>query len=324
MFTFALILLTACQASGRNPDDLKIPVIQATISPSLCQNSAYPADAPAFEEISSDQLVLHESGIKLFDRQTGDGPLPTIEDLVTVKYTGWLTDGCIFDSTFTRAQDAQLLLVSLIPGWREAILTMTTGTIRRVEIPSELAYADLGSPPVIPPNATLTFDIELVSVLTPAQAQATATVIAASFTPTPEGRAAVLDCNIGYPDTGPQYGDISGEQLVIQDTGISIFDIVVGDGNSPGPDDFVNVHYTGWLTDGCVFDTTYSRGQTTSFPVGGVIPGFRDALLGMSVGGHRRVEIPPEFGYGDAGSGVAIPPGATIIFDIVLESIRDQ
>ncbi|MCH8116034.1 MAG: FKBP-type peptidyl-prolyl cis-trans isomerase [Chloroflexi bacterium] len=324
IFTLALIWLTACQAAGRNPDDLEIPVIQATADLSLCQNDRYPQDAPAFEDVSSEQLVARASGIRVFDRQTGDGPVPTIQDLVTVRYTGWLTDGCIFDSTFTRNQDAQLLLVSLIPGWREAILTMATGTIRRVEIPSDLAYDDLGSPPTIPPNATLTFDIELVNVLTPAVAQMTATAVAASFTPTPEGSAGVLDCNAGYPDTAPKFGDVSGNQLVIQESGISVFDIAVGDGNSPGPDDTVNVHYTGWLTDGCVFDTSYSRGQVVSFPVGGVIPGFRDAILGMSVGGHRRVEIPPELGYGDAGAGTAIPPGATIIFDIILESIGDQ
>ncbi|MCI0882118.1 MAG: FKBP-type peptidyl-prolyl cis-trans isomerase [Chloroflexi bacterium] len=324
IFTLALIWLTACQAAGRNPDDLEIPVIQATADSSLCQNDRYPQDAPAFEDVSSEQLVARASGIRVFDRQTGDGPVPTIQDLVTVRYTGWLTDGCIFDSTFTRGQDAQLLLVSLIPGWREAILTMATGTIRRVEIPSDLAYDDLGSPPTIPPNATLTFDIELVSVLTPAVAQMTATAAAASFTPTPEGSAGVLDCNAGYPDTAPRYDDVSGDQLVIQESGISVFDIAVGDGNSPGPDDTVNVHYTGWLTDGCVFDSSYTRGQVVSFPVGGVIPGFRDAILGMSVGGHRRVEIPPERGYGDAGAGTAIPPGATIIFDIILESIGDQ
>jgi FKBP-type peptidyl-prolyl cis-trans isomerase len=109
--------------------------------------------------------------------------------------------------------------------------------------------------------------------------------------------------------------------LVAQESGISTFDLTVGDGASPGPDDTVTLHYAGWLIDGCVFDASYIRGDSTSFPVGGVIPGFRDAILGMKVGGHRRVEIPPELGYGDGGAGDAIPPGATIIFDIVLESI---
>lgn len=324
VFVLALFLLAACQAAGRNPDDLEIPVIQATASLTLCQNAAYPQGAPLLEDVSPDLLVLQDSGISYFDRRTGEGRVPSIQDLVTVRYTGWLDDGCIFDSTFTRGEDADLLLVSVIPGWREAMLTMAAGTIRRVEIPSDLAYQDLGSPPVIPPHATLTFDIELVSFLTPAEAVMTATAVVAAFTATPEGRAAVLECNQGYPDAAPQFGDVTGDQLVIQESGIRVFDVAEGNGNSPGPGNTVNVHYTGWLTNGCIFDTSYTNGVSSIFPVNEVIPGFRDAILGMSVGGQRRVEIPSELGYGDAGAGDAIPPGATIIFDIVLESFTSQ
>ena len=324
IFLSALFLLTACQAAGKNPDDVQIPVIQATPDLSLCQNDVYPEGAPLFSDVSPDLLVAQTSGIKYFDRQTGDGRVPTLQDLVTVKYTGWLGDGCIFDSTYTRGEDAQLLLISLIPGWREAIVSMPTGTIRRVEIPADLAYAEIGSPPVIPPNSTLTFEIELVGVLTPAEAIATATVVALNFTPTPETVEQVANCmNDEYPDTAPQFEDVTRDQLVAQESGISVFDISIGDGNSPRPGDTVIVHYAGWLTDGCVFDASYLRGDSTRFPLSGVIPGFRDAILGMNVGGQRRVEIPPELGYGDLGAGDAIPPGSTIFFDIVLEEISN-
>jgi len=325
VIALSIFLLAACQAAGKNPDNIEIPVVQPTADLSLCQNDPYPEGAPLFEDVPSSQLVAQDSGIRMFDRRSGDGPVPTIQDLVTVKYTGWLTNGCIFDSTFSRGQDSELLIVSLIPGWREAMLTMPTGTIRRVEIPSELAYRELGSPPVIPPNSTITFEIELVKVHTPAEAQVTATAVAALFTPTPEGGAVVPACvNENYPASAPQFDDVTGDQLVVQESGISVFDITVGDGVSPSEEDVVNVKYTGWLENGCVFDSSYSRGQSISFPVGGVIPGFRDAILGMSVGGQRRVEIPPDQGYGDAGAGTAIPPGATITFDIVLESIGNQ
>ncbi|GIT59333.1 MAG: hypothetical protein Ct9H300mP19_12810 [Dehalococcoidia bacterium] len=91
--------------------------------------------------------------------------------MVTVNYTGWLDDGCIFDSSYSRGTASDLILVSLIQGWREAMLTMSPGTIRRVEIPAPLAYKEIGSPPMIPPNATLTYEIELVSVLTPGTRQ---------------------------------------------------------------------------------------------------------------------------------------------------------
>jgi len=69
------------------------------------------------------------------------------------------------------------LLIQVIPGWTETLKTMKQGTRRRVEIPSDLAYGKFGNPPVIPPEATLTFDIKLIDVLTPDQASATATAI---------------------------------------------------------------------------------------------------------------------------------------------------
>jgi len=324
---FALLVLTACQAAGKNPDNVEIPVIAPTPDPSLCINDGYPADAPAFSDVTRDQLVGSEAGVKIFDRVTGSGTSPTIADMVTVGYTGWLEDGCIFDSSYARGDDARLLLVALIPGWRDAMLTMAPGGVRRVEIPSSLAYRELGSPPVIPANATLTFEIELVSVLTPTQASATATAIAASVPPTPvptatpEGGPIVSCDNPGYPDSAPQYEDVTDDQYSDEPSGIRVFDTKVGDGAMPNPNQTVDVHYTGWLvSDGCVFDSSYSRGQSVSFPVGDVIPGFRDAILGMNVGGQRRVFIPADQGYGAQGAGGAIPPNADLVFDIVLDA----
>jgi len=324
-----VLVLTACQAAGKNPDNVDIPVIQATADTSLCQNDAYPQDAPVFGDVTRDQLSGDPLGIKIFERSVGSGTEPTIEDMVTINYTGWLEDGCVFDSSYTRGGVAQLLLVALIPGWRDAMITMKPGGVRRVEIPPELAYQDLGSPPVIPPNATLTFEFELVSVLTPAAASATATVIAslATATPgpiaTPEGDAELTNCNnAGDPGTPPVFGDITSDQLSEEPSGIKIFDTSVGNGESPGENDFVCVHYTGWLSDGTEFDSSYARGEATGFPVNQVIPGFRDAILGMSTGGQRRVEIPSEQGYGATGAGGLIPPNATLVFDIVLDSFK--
>ena len=325
----ALIVLTACQAAGKNPEVIDIPVIAATVDVSLCQNEFYPPGSPIFGDVTSDQLRGDVDGIKIFDRVVGEGESPKIEDLVTVKYTGWLDGGCIFDSTYARGEDAELLLVALIPGWRQAMLTMKPGGSRRVEIPSSLAYRELGSPPVIPGNATLTFEIELVTVLTPAQAIVTATAIAANATATPiptatpEGGPIVSCDNPGYPESAPQYGDVTEDQYSDAPSGIRVFDSKVGDGGAVDPANTVDVHYTGWLVaDGCVFDSSYTRGASVSFPVGGVIPGFRDAILGMNVGGQRRVYIPADQGYGAQGAGGAIPPNADLVFDIVLDSVR--
>ena len=120
-----------------------------------------------------------------------------------------------------------------------------------------------------------------------------------------------------------QFEDVTEDQYVDQPSGIRVFDITIGDGATPDSSQTVDVHYTGWLvSDGCVFDSSYSRGSAISFPVSGVIPGFRDAILGMSVGGQRRVYIPADQGYGAQGAGNAIPPNADLIFDITLEGVR--
>jgi FKBP-type peptidyl-prolyl cis-trans isomerase len=325
----ALFVLAACQAAGKNPENVEIKVILPTQDTKLCLNNSYPQGAPVFGDVSRDQLVGDPDGIKIFDRVVGSGDEPKIEDLVTVNYTGWLGEGCVFDSSHARGEEAQLLLVALIPGWRQAMATMKPGGVRRVEIPSALAYRELGSPPVIPANAILTFEIELVSVLTPAAASATATVVAANATPTPvptatpEGGPIVSCDNPGYPDSAPQYGDVTEDQYTDQPSGIRVFDAKVGDGAEPDQNSTVDIHYTGWLVaDGCVFDSSYSRGQSVSFPVGGVIPGFRDAILGMKAGGQRRVYIPADQGYGAGGAAGAIPPNADLVFDIVLDGVR--
>ena len=324
-----VLVLTACQAAGKNPDNIDIPVIQATADTSLCQNEAYPQEAPVFGDVTSDQLSGDSAGIRILDRVTGNGTSPTIEDMVTINYTGWLEDGCVFDSSYTRGGAASLLLVALIPGWRDAMITMQPGGVRRVEIPPALAYQDLGSPPVIPANATLTFEFELVSVLTPAAASATATVVAslATATPvpiaTPEGGAQLTNCNnAGAPGATPVFGDVTSDQMTEQPSGIKTYDAKIGTGESPSESDFVCVHYTGWLSDGTEFDSSYARGEATGFPVNGVIPGFRDAILGMAAGGQRRVEIPSDQGYGAQGAGGLIPPNATLVFDIVLDSFK--
>tara|TARA_B100000700_G_scaffold39471_1_gene39714 strand:+ start:11464 stop:12486 length:1023 start_codon:yes stop_codon:yes gene_type:complete len=327
--TLVVLATTACQAAGKNPDNIDIPVMAPTVDASLCQNDTYPSNAPVFADISSEQLVGENDAVKIFDLVVGEGTPPTIEDMVTVHYTGWLDNGCVFDSSYSRGMPDELLLVTLIPGWRQTMLSMAPGGTRRIEIPPTLGYRELGSPPVIPPNATLTFQIELISVLTPSDAIATATVAAANATATPipteipEGGTSVSCDNLGYPDSAPQFEEVTEDQYVDQPSGIRVFDITIGDGATPDSSQTVDVHYTGWLvSDGCVFDSSYSRGSAISFPVSGVIPGFRDAILGMSVGGQRRVYIPADQGYGAQGAGNAIPPNADLIFDITLEGVR--
>jgi FKBP-type peptidyl-prolyl cis-trans isomerase FkpA len=103
-------------------------------------------------------------------------------------------------------------------------------------------------------------------------------------------------------------------------SGLQYWDIVVGTGAVAVAGKTVKVHYTGWLTDGKKFDSSVDHGQPLSFPLGGgrVIKGWDQGVAGMKVGGKRQLRIPPELGYGARGAGGAIPPNATLIFDVEL------
>ena len=115
------------------------------------------------------------NGLKFLTISEGEGAQPKLTWEVDVQYTGWLEDGCIFDSSYTRSDPTVFPVNAVIPGWQMALTQMKVGERRRVAIPPDLAYGPTGSPPVIPANATLTFDIILISATDPDAAAALAT-----------------------------------------------------------------------------------------------------------------------------------------------------
>jgi FKBP-type peptidyl-prolyl cis-trans isomerase len=103
-------------------------------------------------------------------------------------------------------------------------------------------------------------------------------------------------------------------------SGLQYWDIKTGSGAMAVPGKTVKVHYTGWLTSGEKFDSSVDRGEPFSFVLGAgqVIKGWDEGVVGMKVGGKRQLKIPPDLGYGAQGAGNAIPPNATLIFDVEL------
>lgn len=108
------------------------------------------------------------------------------------------------------------------------------------------------------------------------------------------------------------------DDAVKTDSGLVYYEMVEGTGKSPELSNTVEVHYHGTLTDGTVFDSSVERGQTISFPLGGVIKGWQEGLKLMKEGGKATLVIPSDLAYGDAGSGDTIQPGATLKFEVEL------
>jgi FKBP-type peptidyl-prolyl cis-trans isomerase FkpA len=104
--------------------------------------------------------------MKIEKLTSGKGPAPKRGDTVTVHYTGWLTDGVKFDSSVDRGEPFEFVLGTgqVIAGWDEGVAAMLTGDKVRLTIPPEKAYGTSGYPGAIPPNATLVFEVELLSV----------------------------------------------------------------------------------------------------------------------------------------------------------------
>eukprot|EP00550_Attheya_septentrionalis_P004482 CAMPEP_0198283930 /NCGR_PEP_ID=MMETSP1449-20131203/3520_1 /TAXON_ID=420275 /ORGANISM="Attheya septentrionalis, Strain CCMP2084" /LENGTH=250 /DNA_ID=CAMNT_0043980833 /DNA_START=41 /DNA_END=793 /DNA_ORIENTATION=+ len=108
------------------------------------------------------------------------------------------------------------------------------------------------------------------------------------------------------------------DEAIKTDSGLVYYSMVEGTGAQPTSASTVEVHYHGTLTDGTVFDSSVQRGQTISFPLGGVIKGWQEGLAMMKEGGKCTLVIPSDIAYGDAGSGDVIPPGATLKFEVEL------
>lgn len=306
------LLVSACGGSRQEPTPTPLPPTQAelaamnTPTPATQTTSAASTTDQTAEQASETQALSESteenteegmttaSGLQYIETLAGTGPKPQVGEVVTVHYTGRLDNGTIFDSSHNYGEPIRFPLGVgfVIPGWDEGIALMSKGGKATLVIPSDLAYGPQGYGEVIPPDATLTFEVELVDI-TPGSPDAPTEVDEAQYTTTAQG--------------------------------LKYVDLVVGDGPAVTNGQLVVVHYTGWLADGSKFDSSLDRGDPITFNVGmgQVIAGWDLGVRGMTVGSTRQLVIPPTLGYGEQGAGNGIiPPNATLIFEIELLEVQ--
>lgn len=246
---------------------------------------------PRATEVDEGDYTETDSGLKYIILEEGDGAEARNGDTVTMQYHGWLTDGLLFDSSLLREIGYAFTLGKgqVIAGWEEGIEGMKVGETRQLRIPPELAYAESGYPPYIPTEAELIFEVTLEDSQEP-----------------------------------PELTEVKEEEYTETDSGLRYTTLKEGDGNKAENGNTVQVHYSGWLEDGTLFDTSRLRDIPYAFILGEsqVITGWEEGVEGMAVGEVRQLRIPPELAYAETGYPPYIPPDATLVFEIELLEIE--
>jgi peptidylprolyl isomerase len=259
VFLIAFLLATVAVSAQTPP--AKIPAPADVAAP--------PADAARTSSGLAAKVLTHGTG----------KDHPTKDDVVVVHYTGWKTDGTMFDSSVARGKPSTFGVSRVIAGFSEGLQQMVTGEKRRLWIPEALAYKGQREP-----KGMLVFDVELIDV--PSQ-------------PPPDVKAPPADAK----------KTASGLAYKVLREGIG--------GRHPRVGGSVTVHYTGWTTDGKMFDSSVVRGEPSSFMVDQVIPGWTEGVQLMYEGEKARFWVPENLAY----KGKSAPYGM-LVFDVELLKIQ--
>ena len=131
--------------------------------------------------------------------------------------------------------------------------------------------------------------------------------------------------NVAFPELPKGAGKIddgAAKTFTKTDSGLNYRILRAGDGAKPTARQSVEVHYHGWLDNKNVFDSSYKRGESISFPLNRVIAGWTEGMQLVGKGGMIELEIPPKLGYGAQGAGAAVPPNATLHFLVELIEVK--
>ena len=251
----------------------------------LQQTPAQPVAVPAPPDVAAPPADAQKtpSGLYMKVITPGTGTVhPHAVDKVTVNYTGWTSDGRMFDSTAARNKPSVLQLNRVLPGWTEGVQLMVVGETRRLWVPEKLAFGGAANRP----KGTVVFDIELLSI--------------------EEAPAAPPD--VAAPPADAQKAS----------SGLASKILKAGTGTThPAKDSTVTVHYTGWTTDGQMFDSSEWAGKPATFALDQVIKGWTEGVQLMVQGEKRRFWIPEKLAYG----GQSGKPKGMLVFDVELLSI---
>jgi peptidylprolyl isomerase len=232
--------------------------------------AAPPADATKTASGLASKVLTPGSG--------KDHPAPS--DTVTIHYTGWTTDGKMFDSSVAKGRPSSFPVNRVIAGFSEGLQLMVPGEKRRLWIPESLAYKGQAGKPA----GMLVFDLELIAIPSKAPSDVKA----------PPADAKRTASGLAY-------------KVIKEGVG----------GRHPKSTSSVTVHYTGWTTDGKMFDSSITSGQPITFQLDGVIAGWTEGVQLMVEGETMRFWIPEKLAY----KGERAPYGM-LVFDVELIKIQ--
>lgn len=226
------------------------------------------------------------SGLRYKITSPGAGPKLNGDDVIKVHYRGMFTDSSKFDASYDRGVPLWVAIGKgmVIPGWDEGLSLLSLGDKASFYIPSHIGYGPNGMGQLIPPNADLLFEVEIMEVVGPYR--------------------------------------LTDEQFEEKEEGLKIGMWEAGTGQQVKEGDVVDVHYVVYLPDGSLLDASHMKMQPYRFKVGEgqVVRGWDLAMPHLKVGDKARLSIPSNIGYGDEPGG-RIAPGTTLTFDVEIMGV---